>query len=147
MERVNEYHSPAYEYIKINRGAGHTTLIMDGAMNAQYPYFMMGKDMAHARELCKQSKNRFAMPITMNDCCSFKGYRQPVLIDNYVFTETCEGYIRTIRDYREINQRLNGEIERMEKALVRLESLPFWIRLFKPLYRRAIKKAYGKNKG
>jgi AAA+ ATPase superfamily predicted ATPase len=77
---------------------------------------------------------------------AFRGYNQPVMVDNFVITETCEGYIRTIRDYREINQRMVGEVERIEKAFAKLEGIPFWIRLFKPLYRRAIKKAYEKGR-
>lgn len=146
MDKVNEYHSPLYEYLKTNRGAGHTTLLLDGAMNAQYPFLILGKDMAHAKDLHNRSRNRFGVPRPMNAVDAFRGYNYPVMVDNFVITETCEGYIRTIRDYREINQRLREEIEKKEKAIKKLNNLPFWIRAIKPLYRRAIRKANGEDK-
>jgi hypothetical protein len=140
MKKINEYHSPAYEYVKFNRGVGHTTLIKDGGLNAQYPFIVLGADMSHAHQLTRELNNRFAIPHSIQDPRGLIGYRHPLLIDNYVFTVTCEGYISTVRDYREANTILNNELEKSKQRINQITNLPFWIRLFKPLYKMAIKR-------
>jgi len=146
MKKIEEFHTPLYEYLKTNRGVGHTTLLKDGALNAQYPYIIMGADMSHANHLAREVANSFAIPRSMQHADAFRGYNCPVLIDNHTFMRTCDGYIGTIRDYREDNQRLRELALKKQRAMERLENLPFWIRAIKPLYKRAIKKANEKGR-
>jgi len=90
-----------YEYLKINRGVGHTRLILDGARNAHYPFLVVGADMTHANRLARDLGNEFAIPTIISNEIAFRGHEHPVLIDNYTFTNTCEAYIRELRDARE----------------------------------------------
>lgn len=139
MKQITEYHSPVYKYLKTNRQVGHTTLLKDGALNAHYPFIILGGDLAHATTITKEIGNPFAKPMSMAAIEGLRGTNNPVLIDNYVFTKTCEGYIATIRDYRENNISLINELEVKEQTIKTIMDIPFWIRLFKPLYKKKIK--------
>jgi len=129
-----------HEYIKKNRGVGHTRLLLDGALNARYPFLIIGRDMSQAKFLTKQIGNKFAIPIAMNDNEAFCGLRHPVLIDNDVFTLVCDEYLREINYYKTT---ITNQESRMMSNNVDIENIPFWIRLFTPIYKKRIKKILG----
>lgn len=128
-----------YEHLKSNRGVGHTRLLMDGARNATYPFFIIGANSRQAAQLAADTQNSFAIPMTI-DSNRLYGQTHPVLIDGHAFTTTCEKYIRENRDNREAMEKAKDEVVKMKQAITNVEKLPFFIRLFKPLYKRAIKR-------
>ena len=128
-----------YEHLKSNRGVGHTRLMMDGARNATYPFFIIGANSRQAAQLAADTQNSFAIPMTI-DSNRLYGQTHPILIDGHAFTTTCEKYIRENRDNREAMEKAKTETAKMKHAIEQVEKLPFYIRLFKPLYKRAIKR-------
>ena len=62
-----------YQYIRANRGVGHTTLLKDGALNATYPYIVIGADQTHAERLVREIGNEFAIPVGINQPNKFRG--------------------------------------------------------------------------
>jgi hypothetical protein len=130
-----------YEYVKCTRGVGHTRLLMDGAINAQYPYFVVGADLSHAKQLIRETGgNTFAIPISLTwvQHDNFRCYKHPVLIDNYTFTVTCESYMTEIRKLKESLTTKEEQLKHNKEVLEKIKQLPFFIRLFKPLYLRII---------
>ena len=128
-----------YEHLKGNRGVGHTRLMMDGARNANYPFFIIGANSRQAAQLAADTQNSFAIPMTM-DNDHLRGHDHPVLIDGHAFTTTCEKYIRENRDNREAMEKAKEETAKMKNAIEHIEKIPFWIRLFKPSYIKRINK-------
>jgi len=129
-----------YEYIKITRGVGHTRLLIDGARNAQYPFLVVGADKTHANRMIRDLNNKFAIPTTIDNERDYRGHDHPVLIDNYAFTQTCEKYMREIRDLKEAKITAEEKLSLNQHGIKKIKVLPFWIRLFTPLYKRAINK-------
>ena len=128
-----------YEHLKSNRGVGHTRLMMDGARNANYPFFIIGSNLSKAKQLAADTQNSFAIPMSM-DSNHLHGHQHPVLIDGHTFTTTCEKYIRENRDNREAMNKAKADTAMMKNTIEQVEKLSFWIRIFTPLYKRAIKK-------
>jgi len=128
-----------YEHLKGNRGVGHTRLMIDGARNANYPFFIIGADMRHANNLAREMGNTFAIPITIGSN-QMRGSNHPVLIDGHTFTTTCEDYIREIRDQREALLKKKAELELLNYSVEKIKTLPWWIRLITPLYKKRINK-------
>lgn len=134
-----------YEYIKGTRGVGHTTLLMDGAKNAKTPFFIVGADLRHAKELIKTTgNNKLAIPATIYDN-KLIGNIHPVLIDNHTFMVTCEDYEREIQKSKYMVDKLinsltekEEELKQSKETLKKIKKLPFFIRVFKPLYRSII---------
>ena len=131
-----------YEYLKTNRGVGHTRLLIDGARNANYPFLVVGADTTQANRMIQDLGNEFAIPTAINKEQDYRGHDHPVLIDNFAFTSTCESYIRQIRDQREALEKTEAKTAKLELAFNKMNNLPLWIRMIKPLYKRAIKRAY-----
>ncbi len=128
-----------YEHLKGNRGVGHTRLMMDGARNAQYPFFIIGANYRQAKQLAADTQNNFAIPMTMDNNRLF-GQTHPILIDGYAFTTMSEGYIRENRDTKEALVTAKEKLALMKRGIDKIEKLPFWVRLFTPLYKRAVNK-------
>jgi len=129
-----------YEYLQINRGVGHTRLLIDGARNAQYPFLVVGGDKTQAIRMIRELGNEFAIPTSIDNPKDYHGHNHPVLIDNYAFLKTCESYIGEIRDQRETLAKKEAELIKKEKTINDITALPIWVRLFTPLYKRVIKK-------
>ena len=129
-----------YEYIRANRGVGHTTLLKDGALNATYPYIIIGADLTHAKRLADEIGNEFAIPVGINQPHKFRGVNYPVLIDNHTFTSSIDSYVRTIAKQREKLVILEGDIQRLKRDVRKSKNIPFWKRLFNKSYLKAINK-------
>lgn len=141
MKEVKEYHNPLYHYLIINRGVGHTRLIIDGVRNAQYPFLVVGSDLSHANSIIREmGGTEWAIPVSIQNENAFRGHRHPVVIDNYTYLKACDGYISTIRDYRESNQRLRELALKQKRNIDEIKKIPFWKRLFKSQYVRRINK-------
>jgi len=133
-----------YHYVKHQRGVGHTRLLIDGARNAQYPFLVVGGDMRHANMMIRDLGNKFAIPTTIDKERDYIGHDHPVLIDNYAFTMTCEAYMREIRDLNEALNKKEGELALVERGVTKIKQMPFWIRVFRPLYKKRINKCLEK---
>jgi len=129
-----------YEYIRANRGVGHTTLLKDGALNATYPYIVIGADQSHANRLAREIGNEFAIPVGINQTNKFRGINYPVLIDNHTFTTSIDSYVREIRIQREKLIILEKDIQDLKVTISKIERIPFWVRLYKARYLKRIKK-------
>ncbi len=129
-----------YDYIKTKRGVGHTRLLIDGAQNAKYPFLVVGADMRHANIMVRELGNEFAIPTTIDKERDYRGHSHPVLIDNYAFTSTCEAYMREMRDTKDALIKAKETLAKKESTIENISKIPLWIRLFKPLYKRAIKR-------
>lgn len=134
-----------YQYLKGTRQVGHTRLLMDGAKNAKTPFFMVGANLEHTKELIKRSgNNKFAIPTTIYDNTLIAN-NHPVLIDNYTFIVTCEDYQYELKKYKDIIDKLTNtltekeeKIKESKETITKIKTLPLFIRLFKPLYRSII---------
>jgi hypothetical protein len=127
-----------YEHLKTNKGVGHTRLMLDGAKNANYPFFIIGANIRQAKQLAADTGNNFAIPMTLGSN-HLRGHDHPVLIDGHAFTTTCEKYISEIRDQREAINKAKKEVVKMEMIIHNIGRLPLYVRLFKPIYKRAIR--------
>jgi hypothetical protein len=128
-----------YEHLKGNRGVGHTRLMMDGARNANYPFFIIGANSRQAAQLAADTQNSFAIPMTIDSNRLF-GQTHPILIDGHAFTTMSEVYMRENRDNKEARIKAEEKLALNQAGIKKIEALPFWIRLFTPLYKRAINK-------
>jgi len=132
-------HRRLHEYIKKTRGVGHTRLQLDGTLNANYPFIIVGVDKSHANDLKRKlGNNHFASPIALNSEEAFRGVREPAIIDNSVFTIVCDEFIKEIRDGREDMEKLNSKINE-------IENIPFLFRIFKSVYKQKINNIRNKS--
>jgi len=129
-----------HEYLKSNRGVGHTRLLLDGALNARYPFIVIGVDTSQAHFNAKQIGNSFAIPIGFNNKEALRGLNHPVLIDNSIFTFICDDYERQIKINNETIANQQIQMLSNEKDIT---NIPFWIRLFTPIYKKRLKKILG----
>lgn len=132
--------SEVYEYIRANRGVGHTTLLKDGALNATYPYLIVGADLKHAQLLAREVGNEFAIPVSITDHHKFRGVNYPLLIDNHTFTTSVDAYVKTVRNQREQILVLDKEKTRLQLTISAIELIPWYKRIFNRSYMKAIRK-------
>ena len=103
-----------YKYLKTSRRVGHTTLLKAGGENYNKPFFVVGGDINQARQLAKEMDNKNAIPISIKQPKNMLMYgdRIPILIDNYAYMRSCEGYEDSLRDERQRCSELNREHHR-----------------------------------
>jgi len=110
-----------YTYLKTSRGAGHTTLLKEGARHYNKPFFVVGGNMNQARQLLKEVGNKNGIPISLKqpNKMLMGGDRMPVLIDNYAYMRSCEEYedkLQTERHrYLELSREHGREIVGLRK--------------------------------
>jgi len=103
-----------YEYIRRNRGVGHTTLLIEGAKNYNKPFYIMGANIRQAKDLVFQSGNKNARPITLENVPeALRGTDLPIMVDQHPITKIVDGYEDEIRMLRREIGELRGEISQL----------------------------------
>lgn len=114
------------DYLQSARQVGHTKILTESLKGVDEPFFILGADMSHAKELAKRIGNPHAIPVSLSANSTMRGRRLPLIMDNYAFSIVCENYENTIRENRFKHSReLDGvekekrEIEKTNKMLIK----------------------------
>jgi hypothetical protein len=88
--------SELFEYLHTHRQVGQTTAMINGAANYDKPFFVLGGTFKSALEISKQSQNKNAIPISIeeNSLQKLRGNDFPILIDGYAVTSEIEKIYR-----------------------------------------------------
>jgi hypothetical protein len=109
-----------YHYLNGARQIGHTKLLVESLKNAKEPFFILGADMRHAKELERQINNPLAIPVSLKSSeQNMRGRRLPLVMDNYALTaviEECEGEMSALRVKNLIEI---GKVNKTNRALVK----------------------------
>ena len=97
--------SELLKYLQTHRQIGQTTAMINGAANYDRPFFVLGGTFKSALEISKQSQNKNAIPISIeeNSLQKLRGNDFPILIDGFAVTTEIE----------KINRLHNRKIELM----------------------------------
>ena len=99
-------------------------LIMEGALRYNKPFYVVGLNEAHARDLKRLANNPEVIHKRHQDI-NERMVKHPMLIDNSVIIEICKGYEKEIY---ELNQKINKE--RFNKYILEKEVKLSMIRKF-----------------
>lgn len=83
------------KYLQQHRQVGHTTAMINGAMNYDRPFFVLSGTFVSALEISKKSQNKNAIPLGVEQLLQLKGSDlsgndYPVLIDGFAVTTEIE---------------------------------------------------------
>ena len=80
-------------YISTRRGVGHTTLMKQGVNHYDKPFFVLGVNNQHTKELMYGVDNKNARPLSMSDSVDkIAGCDYPMIADNFVIQTVCDEY-------------------------------------------------------
>ena len=82
--------SELLKYLQTHRQIGQTTAMVNGAANYDRPFFVLGGTFKSALEISKQSQNKNAIPLGVNQLAELRGRDYPVLIDGFAVTTEIE---------------------------------------------------------
>lgn len=145
----NEVYKPNYqllEYFLKTRGVGHTTLSIEGAKSYDKPFYIVGLNLSHAKNLESLIKNKNGIPVSIDLLIksSFGNYL-PIFIDNGVLIHILTDLDKCVDGYKEILnevetdieyyvETLNSEIRKFDHSqnvkLYKIKELSLWDRIF-----------------
>lgn len=145
----NEVYKPNYqllEYFLKTRGVGHTTLSIEGAKSYDKPFYIVGLDIRHAKNLESLIRNKNGIPISIDSLTYVTlGKYLPIFVDNGVIIHILTDLDKCIDGYKEILnevetdieyyvETLNSEIRKFERSqnteLSKIKKLSLWDRIF-----------------
>lgn len=145
----NEVYKPSnhiLEYLIKTRGIGHTTLSIEGAKSYDMPFYIVGINLAHAKNLENLIKNKNGIPLSVDSLLDkTRGKYLPIFIDNGTLLVVLSDLEECIKGYKEIlnevehdieyyDRMLNNEIKKhvnsQNAKLYNIKKLSLWDRIF-----------------
>jgi len=112
-----------FNYVKANRQVGHTKLLKEGINNYKGEFVILGATMEHAQRLKKESKNKNAIPVSIQTFSKkTMGGHYPIAFDNYTITEIFENDVRKIENLENDIIKLNRKVKKAKDRIKFLES-------------------------
>lgn len=82
--------SELHKYLQAHRQVGHTTALVNGAINYDRPFFILSGTFISALEISKKSRNKNAIPLSVDQLSKLRGNDYPILIDGFAVTTEIE---------------------------------------------------------
>jgi hypothetical protein len=86
------------DYLQSARQVGHTKVLTESLRGVDEPFFILGADMSHAKDLAKRIGNPHAIPVSLSVSSTMRGRRLPLVMDNHAFSTVCENYENKIKE-------------------------------------------------
>jgi hypothetical protein len=146
QKEVYRPNNQLFEYLIKSRHVGHTTLSIEGAKSYDRPFYIVGLNLSHAKNLESLIKNKNGIPVSVDSLIhTTLGKYLPIFMDNGVLISTLSDLDRCIDDYKEIlnkveadikyyDETLNSEIRKFDRSqnvkLSNIKKLSLWDRIF-----------------
>jgi hypothetical protein len=117
------------------RGVGHTELIKEGIAKYDKPFYVVGGDQHQASHIARQTGNRNAIPISIEEGDGrVLGRNIPMVLDNFAVMRLCENYEARLDAKDKQLSDMNREVVKTKTAINRclrdIENFNFFERIF-----------------
>jgi hypothetical protein len=105
-------------YLLKHRQVGQTTAMVNGAINYDRPFFILSGTFISALEISKKSRNKNAIPLSVDQLSQLRGNDYPILIDGFAVTTEIENINRMHNKELDLQQeRYKYVIDCLEKKI------------------------------